>query len=295
MKKELLILALASSFAFASTHGSSHEEGAHNNHAIVSDSVIAEQRANLAKNTKGKGFGPQSPRDINAIQGTNNNIFSKAPHRSQMNLCDIHFHKNAEHKGGEFNKYAGNGNGHGYQGGWVYSGTPLSHMELEATHEDICPSSHGNLYPGDTIEVHYVYSTAPGATLGHSLGTCLSKSINNPQLRVEAQVYVLVNDKNAADFMELTKYAKVNGRNQAINIPITTGTPVQYEGSTTGPGYNEKASPFQVSWSVRPDVMKVNIDSVGQWCKGNVFKEDHAHGVRNIVKNQSLLSQIKNK
>jgi len=38
--------------------------------------------------------------------------------------------------------------------------------------------------------------------------------------------------------------------------------------------------------------MKVNIESVGQWCKGNVFKEDHAHGVRNIVKNQSLLSTI---
>lgn len=291
MVKKLLVLALVGSFAFASSHGE-ESHGSHEVHGAVADSVIAEQRANLEKNTHGKGFGPQAPRDIDSVTGTNNDTFSRAPEKSKMNLCDIHFHKNAEHKGGEFNKYAGNGDGHGYQGGWVYSGNPLSHAEMTSTHEDICPSAHGKLYPGDTIEVHYVYSTAPGATLGNSLGTCLSESIKNPQLRVEAQVYVLVNDEHAANFMELTKYGKVNGREQALNIPSSTGKPVEYEGSTTGPKYNEHASPFQVSWSVRPEIMKVNIDSVGEWCKGNVFKEDHAHGVRNIVKNQSLLSTI---
>jgi hypothetical protein len=31
-----------------------------------------------------------------------------------MNLCNIHFHKNAEHKGGEFTQYAGNGDGDGF-------------------------------------------------------------------------------------------------------------------------------------------------------------------------------------
>ena len=292
MNKTLAMLLVASSLALASNHGEeSHGHEAH--HGTVGDEVIAEQRAALAKNTDGKGFGPQAPRDIDSKAGNNNDVFSRAPKKETMNLCDIHFHKNAEHKGGEFNKYAGNGDGHGYLGGWIYSGPALSHGEMASTHEDICPSEHGKLYPGDTIEVHYVYSTAPGATLGNSLGTCLSDSIKNPQLRVEGQVYVLVNDKNAADFTELTKIEKINGRNQAINIPATTGKPIEYEGSTTGPKYNENASPFQVSWSVRPEVMKVNIDSVGQWCKGNVFKEDHAHGVRNIVKNQSLLSEIK--
>jgi hypothetical protein len=39
--------------------------------------------------------------------------------------------------------------------------------------------------------------------------------------------------------------------------------------------------------------MKVHASSVGQWCKGNVFKEDHAHGVRNLVVNEKLLSAIK--
>lgn len=79
---------------------------------------------------------------------------------------------------------------------------------------------------------------------------------------------------------------------QALNIPDNTGTPIQYTGSTTGPGYNEKGSPFQVSWSVRPNVAKANIDTVGKWCEGNTFNEDHAHGVRNLVKNADLLSEI---
>jgi carbonic anhydrase len=208
-----------------------------------------------------------------------------------MNLCNIHFHKNAEHKGGEFTVYAGNGDGHGYLSGYKYSGT-LSEAELKPTHHEICPSKHGSLFPGDTIEVHYVHSTAqvkPGATLG----SCLNKSLNNPQLRVETQVYVLVNDKNANDFIKLTEHGMKNGVYQAFNIPDNMGTPVEYIGSTTGPTYNEKGSPFQVSWSVRPKVAKVNIDSVGEWCKGNAFEEDHAHGVRNLVKNPKLLSQIK--
>lgn len=96
----------------------------------------------------------------------------------------------------------------------------------------------------------------------------------------------------AGDFGELTKYAEKSGIHQALNIPSNTGIPVQYAGSTTGPGYNEKGSPFQVAWSVRPKVAKVDIESLGKWCKGNVFEEDHAHGVRNLVMNPSLLSKI---
>ena len=260
-------------------------------HGPVADSVIKHQRAMLKKNTKGQGFGPQAPRDIDSAAGKNPRLFSQAPSYTKMNLCNIHFHKNAEHKGGEFTKYAGNGDGHGYQSGYKYAGT-LSKAEMKPVDEDVCPSKHGSLYPGDTIEVHYVHSTA-GIKPGPTLGACLNDAIKNPQLRVETQVYVLVNDKNALDFGKLTKHSIKNGYHQALNIPKNTGSPVQYAGSTTGPGYNEKGSPFQVSWSVRPNIAKVNIKSVGKWCKGNVFKEDHAHGVRNLVINSELLSQIK--
>ena len=256
----------------------------------VSDKVIAEQRKNLAEKTKGKGFGPQSPRDINSAVGKNSVVFSKAPKYQAMNLCNIHFHKNAEHAGGAFTKYAGNGDGEGYHSGYEYDGT-LTAAELTKSEGEVCPSNHGALYPGDTIEVHYVHSTAV-VSPGPTLDACLSDSIKNPQLRVEAQVYVLVNDKKALDFAKLTQLGKKNGLHQALNIPSNTGTPIQYAGSTTGPGYNESGSPFQVTWSVRPNVAKVDIESVAKWCKGNVFEENHAHGVRNLVTNPDLLAPI---
>ena len=141
--------------------------------------------------------------------------------------------------------------------------------------------------------MHYVHSTAQ-VTPGPTLGACLSESIANPQLRVETQVFVLVNDESALDFTELTKIGEVNGKQQALNIPSNTGTPIQYAGSTTGPSYNEAGSPLQVSWSVRPGVAKLNIKSVAAWFEDNVFDEDHAHGVRNLVMNEALLSPIAN-
>jgi hypothetical protein len=268
------------SIAFASSEG----------HKQASDKVVKEQRHMLAKNTDGAGFGPQSPRDIDAVAGNNQRGFGGAPAHTAMNLCNIHFHENAEHKGGEFTTYAGNGDGHGYGTGFKYNGT-LSGAERAHYDHKVGASKHGDLEPGDTIEVHYVHTTAqvePGATLG----SCLSKAIKNPQLRVETQVYVLVNDKSALDFVKLTHHEVVNGVHQATNIPTNTGAPVQYAGSTTGPGYNEAGSPFQVTWSVRPKVSKVSISSVETWLKGNTFKEDHAHGVRNLVMNPDLLSPI---
>jgi len=287
MKKNVLILLTTTALLPVGVIAESSHSNAHNQ---VSDQIIAEQRDMLAKNTKNKGFGPQSPRDIDSVTGNNNRTFGAAPSSTEMNLCNIHFHKNAEHKGGEFTKYAGNGDGHGFQSGFMFS-DHLAAEELTQLDKDICPSKHGSLSPGDTIEVHYVHSTAqikPGPTLG----SCLSESIKNPQLRVETQVYTLVNDKNALDFTELTKHSLINGLHQALNIPNNTGAPIEYAGSTTGPGYNEKASPLQVTWSVRPKVAKVSIETVGEWCKDNVFKEDHAHGVRNLVTNPDLLSKI---
>lgn len=256
----------------------------------VADSVVKQQRANLAKNTKDKGFGPQSPRDLGTKKGENNIQFNEAPDYTKMNLCNIHFHRFAEHKGGEFTKYAGNGDGQGRDTGYLYSGR-LSEKELAPYGKEVCVGKYGGLNSGDTIEIHYVHSSAqikPGPTLG----ACLSDSIKNPQLRVEGQIYVVVNDKNALDFGELTKVGVKNGFQQALNIPTNTGRPIVYSGSTTGPAYNEQGSPLQVTWSVRPKVAKVNIESVAKWCEGNIFNEDHGHGVRNLVINPDLISPI---
>ena len=257
----------------------------------VSDDVVAEQRKALAAATDGVGYGPQSPRDIDSTAGTNKRAFEAAPAYTEMNLCNIHFHESAEHKGGDFTKYVGNGDGAGHKTGFAYSGE-LTAAELAPIGGEIGDKGHGGLAPGDTIEVHYVHSSAQ-VTPGPTLGACLSEAIMNPQLRVETQVYVLVNDPAALDFVKLTAIGEVNGFQQALNIPDNTGAPVQYAGSTTGPSYNEAGSPLQVSWSVRPKVAKVNINSVGEWFKGNVFDEKYAHGVRNLVVNPDLLSAIK--
>ncbi len=256
-----------------------------------SDKAMQEQRTLLAQSVIGKDAGAQSPRDIDNKVGSNTKATTTAPASKDMYLCDIHFHKSAEHKGGEFTKYAGNGDEEGFGGGYQYSGT-LSEAELAKYSIE---TEHNPLYSGDTIEVHYVYASNPKATLEHGLGSCLVgyTAGTQPLLRVESQVYVLVNDAKAADFTELNKVSNVSGHNQAENIPNTTGTPVVYEGSTTGPGYNETFSPYQVTWSVRPKVEKVNIATVKDWFEHNQFEEEHAHGVRNLVINPQLLSEMK--
>lgn len=256
----------------------------------VDASVAAAQNASLVRNSEGKGFGPQSPRDLANKGGSNKRVFGSAPPIAQMNLCNIHFHKNAEHKGGEFGTFAGFGDGRGYGTGYRFSGQ-LSPAESRSVDVEICPSEHGGLKVGDTIEVHFVHSSAQVGP-GPSLNACLSESVANPQLRVEARVLVLVNDPGAADFTTMTALGEVNGYQQAINVPKGSGNRVEYQGSTTGPAYNEKASPLQVSWGVQTQVTKVSAESVGEWCNGNVFKEDHAHGVRNLVVDERLLSRV---
>ena len=176
MNKNILILcATAALLPLSVSADSSHSSA----HGQVSDQVIAKQRDLLEKNTQGKGFGPQSPRDIDAIMGSNSRAFNAAPAYTKMNLCNIHFHKNAEHKGGEFTKYAGNGDGHGYSSGYKYSGQ-LTKAELTQLDQKVGASAHGSLFPGDTIEVHYVHSTAQ-VNPGPTLGACLSDTIMNPQ------------------------------------------------------------------------------------------------------------------
>jgi hypothetical protein len=113
----------------------------------VSDDIISKQREALAANTAGVGFGPQSPRDIDAVTGENARAFEAAPDYTDMNLCNIHMHEAAEHKGGEFTKYVGNGDGKGYGTGYEYAGT-LSESELSDDGIDVGMNEHGGLEPG---------------------------------------------------------------------------------------------------------------------------------------------------
>ena len=236
----------------------------------VSDDVIDAQYEALDAAYEADPFGPQAPRDITSTAGTNPITFEEAPPYTEMNLCNIHFHEGAEHLGGNYTTYAGNGDGEGFGSGYLYDGE-LSDEELAEFDGEVGADEHGgDLQPGDTIEIHYVHSTDP-ISPGPTLGACLASDDSSPQLRVEAQVFVLVNDPAAASLVDLTLVEEVGGLFQAVNIPNDTGTPVNYAGSTTGPSYNETGSPFMVSWSVRPDVMKVDISSVAAWLAENEF------------------------
>jgi hypothetical protein len=235
------------------------------------------------------GYGPQTPRDIDSHAGQNPRAFSLAPSHKEMNLCNIHFHANAEHKAKDFSLYAGegvNGVGGGYQ---CLNSRSLTAAQLQPPAQNYC----AGVKPGDTIEVHWVHSSCDVAP-GKGLGSCLSESCANPDLRVETQVFTVVNDPSALNFEDFSYRGNVvAGYHQARAIPTGTGTPVEFTGSTTGPSYTEQAcSPLQVSWSVRPQCANIDINSLSNWCKDNVFEEDHAHGVRKLVTDPRLLSEI---
>lgn len=234
-----------------------------------------------------QGYGPQAPRDISSKAGTNTSFFGLAPAASDMNLCNIHFHTNAEHKAPGFSVFAGDGEHGGYRCNETDS---LSEAELQPLDGD--GACHG-LSPGDSVEVHWVYTTCDVAP-GEGLGACLSEQCANPQLRVETQVFVAVNDDSAPDFNDYAYSGDiVNGLHQAKMLPSDTGDPIEYLGSTTGPSFTEEAcSPLQVTWNVRPSCAKVSIKSLNRWCEDNVFNEDHAHGIRQLVTTEALLAPI---
>jgi len=303
MKNSLMSLAILPLIAFSGCGSSNNndEETVETNLPVLDDAhghavtyaAVAKQRIILEESLDGTE-GAQAPRDIDSITGGNAKETHTAPAFTEMNLCDIHFHISAEHKGGEFTAYAGNGDGEGYGTGYKYAGS-LTDAEV-ATYEhdgsELYTNSHNPLESGDTFEVHYVYTSNLGETLGNSLGTCLVDG-SAEYLRVETQVYVAVNDRDALDFNELTKVSGTGTESdlyQASNIPSNTGTAIEYAGSTTGAGYNEEVSPYQVTWNVRPKIAKVDIKTVGEWALDNEFDEDHAHNVRNLVMNPLLLS-----
>ncbi len=234
--------------------------------------------------------GPQTPRDISAKEGLNAVVFDYAPPPSEMNLCNIHTHTNAEHKGPGFSVFVNDGE----HGGYACNDTDtLTDAELTD------PSGgHGAMHgvkPGDTIEVHWVHTSCDAAP-GEGLGACAPETCTDPVLRVEAQTFLVVNDANALDFntFDYAGAPNENGLHQALAIPEGTGEPVVFRGSTTGPSFNQSTcSPFQVTWSVRPSCARVDISSLHAWAaKGNVFNETHSHGVRQLVTAPELLATI---
>ena len=231
-------------------------------------------------------MGPQTPRDISSAFGLNTESFPMAPPANQLNLCNIHTHTNAEHKGPGFSVFVSDAD----DGGYACNGT----ADLSAA--DLAPAegAYKGVRPGDTIEVHWVH-TSCAATPGEGLGACVPEGCADPLLRVEAQVFLVVNDPQALDFTTMAYDGNLaDDLHQAKMIPAKTGEPVLFRGSTTGPSYDQSnCSPVRVTWSVRPQCARLDINSLHRWAEqGNVFNETKSHGVRQLVTAPELLSPI---
>jgi hypothetical protein len=262
----------------------------------TSSSEAGMQVASAAADAAGTGSqeplcldaGPQTPRDISNPAGLNTVQFELAPPASELNLCNIHTHTQAEHKGPGFEVFVGTG----VNGGYACNETSQL-TEAELTDPFDGEGAYGSVKPGDTIEVHWVHSSCD-VSPGEGLGACLTDSCSNPLLRVEAQVFLLVNDPNALDFANFAYQGGTGGLHQAKALPSGTGEPVIFRGSTTGPSYTQaQCSPAQVTWSVRPQCAKLDISSLHRWAaEGNVFNETASHGVRQLVTAPELLAPI---
>ncbi len=234
-------------------------------------------------------LGPQTPRDISNLHGVNPNQFRMAPASNNLNLCNIHTHTNAEHKGPGFSVFVGDHDSGGY----------ACNETADLTPEEITDPLNGEgayqgVKPGDTIEVHWVFSSCNVAP-GQGLGACLNDACTDPLLRVEAQTFLVVNDPEATNFMDYVYSGNITApTHQPDNLPTGTGTPVVFRGSTTGPSYTQSTcSPLQVTWSVRPQCARLDISSLHKWAESNnVFAETKSHGVRQLVTDPRLLSNI---
>ncbi len=231
-------------------------------------------------------MGPQTPRDIGSAAGLNTVTFPFAPPASEMNLCNLHTHTNAEHRGPGFSVFVSDAEDGGY----------ACDAAADLSEADLAPAAgaYGGVEPGDTIEVHWVHTTC-AAMPGEGLGACVPETCSDPLLRVEAQVFLVVNDPDALDFTAMAYGGNVvDGLHQARMIPVTTGEPVMFRGSTTGPSYDQSTcSAAQVTWSVRPQCARLDINSLHRWAEqGNVFNETGSHGVRQLVTAPELLAPI---
>jgi hypothetical protein len=222
------------------------------------------------------GAGPQAPRDIDSLAGNNAVTFVEAPAIADTNLCNVHFHWNAEHKAAAYSTFVEAGD----HSGWACQEPAAGRLENEHAEYNDCKG----IAEGDTIEVHWVYTTCDTESagvqpLGAALSACMTTTCSNPELHVAAQVFVL--QKNGE--LKFTEEA-----------PISSDDPmVTYIGSTTGPTFsNEHCSPYQVTWDVKSTCGTLDIDDFSKWCADNKYHENHAHGVRKLVTPESLLSKI---
>ncbi len=244
--------------------------------ALVGNVYAGETKHDTPKEeNKCIGAGPQAPRDIDSLAGSNPVIFEVAPSIKDMNLCNIHFHRNAEHKSAAYSTFVEDGS----YSGWACQEPAPGRLAHEHAEYNGCQG----IAEGDTIEVHWVHTTCDTEgkgviPMGTGLNKCMTTTCVNPELRVVAQVFVL----------------QKNGSLKFTDSLVSNNDPsVVYTGATTGTTFsNTHCSPFQVTWDVKKTCETLDIDDFSKWCSNNIYNDNHAHGVRGLVTSETLLSKI---
>ena len=229
--------------------------------------------------------GPQAPRDIDSAWGTNATQFKTAYRTSKMNLCDIHYHWNAEHKSAAYSTFVDTHNDHS---GWAVI-KPASTDPKERAENDISHLLEGDAHEigvmvGDTIEVHFVHTSCnvkyEELEPANGLNNCATTVCANPQLRVVAQVFKVVDEEH--EHADVTDLSHPMAHNDAR---------VVYTGSTTGSKYNnDHCSPYQVTWDVKKTPATISAHGLAHWSHEH---EQHAHAVRELVTRSELLSPMR--
>jgi len=228
--------------------------------------------------------GPQAPRDIDSASGSNTTLFRISNNIDKMNLCDIHYHWNAEHKSAAYSTFVDTDNDHS---GWAIVEPASTDPEVRAAN-DISHLLEGEVHEigvmvGDTIEVHFVHTSCDvkyeELDPANGLNNCATSVCANPQLRVVAQVFKVV--EHDADVSDLDHPMKHDDAR------------VVYTGSTTGSKYNnDHCSPYQVTWDVKKTTATIDAHGLAHWSHEH---EQHAHAVRELVTRGELLSPIQSK
>lgn len=262
--------------------------------------------------------GPQSPKDLTTDRISDGNRFSAAPvmHRKQMNdmeLVNVHFHLGAEHKSDAYNSNAVSDSGttftaggHDVRAGWWATGTAADFHSTRASATPV-GSPCEDLYVGDTIEVHWVHSSAgkqaagsddpEGTHLTDGLGNAANgRNLLNPMLHVEGTVYSIVSDDTAETVFDPGKNEPEKNKTLLdYHMPKAGENDyVRYVGSSTGQSFtgnfaakDQLCSPYVINWGVDLRLHKVKNTTMVELCqalkKNNIVTDLKPHGSRVLL------------
>jgi hypothetical protein len=205
--------------------------------------------------------GPQSPRDIAKAGGTNR-LPVPGDGTRPPRLCNMHFHRPAEHTG--------------------IGACPAVAAETPAG--GVCGGEgHEPVRAGDEIEVHWVYTNCPAYDVPRpGLDNCVCDEPPRVVLMAFGQKYVVAEEG-------------APGADRELREP--TADVARYGGSTTGPKYSSgepddprPCSPARVQWQMARQCRALDIAALGAWCDDNEWNEDHADDPRGLIERESWLS-----